>query len=151
MFNKRLKRTRALFQYALTTDKEGLNSVSIEKLPEGLHCALHPYGLFRTPTQAKEKLVQLADEYQLCHTLLGLAKGTKGKPCFRKQLRKCAGACCGEDPIAAHNERLTEALESFRVKIWPWDNAILIEEKSDPKKPQLPADYAYHLVDNGAI
>jgi hypothetical protein len=68
----------------------------------------------------------------------------RNTPCFRAQLKKCFGACCGKETAVTYNERMQAALKDYQIKIWPYDDAILIEER-DPQNPEL---YCYHLVNN---
>ena len=47
--------------------------------------------------------------------LLGLEPARAGgSPCFAHQLKRCRGACCGKESIAAHNLRLAQALQALR-------------------------------------
>ena len=87
------------------------------------------FGTFRSKKKAIEALDAIAAEHGLCPVLLGLEKGTprashapggKPRPCFAFQLKKCRGACCGMEPIAAHNMRLLGALTKMRMKAWPY-------------------------------
>jgi DNA polymerase-3 subunit epsilon len=48
---------------------------------------------------------------------------TKG-PCFHYSIKKCNGACKGDEPAEVYNERVMEALDSFQYKK---QNAIIID------------------------
>jgi DNA polymerase-3 subunit epsilon len=89
----------------------------------------HLHGLFRSKAQARNALLGLADEHGLCLRLLGLEKG-KGA-CFRYQVRKCAGACGGHEPLLKHQARLAAALARMKLVSWPWDGPVGIRE-ADP-------------------
>ncbi len=132
LYNSRLKRVRKLFR--LTTSKHRLghlypiiNSVNVA---DSDHLVQDNYGLFRSPRQAKQKLQKLADHFFLCHQILGLEASQVDyqRACFRYQLHKCKGVCCGQESIDAHNQRLLKALRGYQQKVWPWSGAILVEE-----------------------
>ena len=85
------------------------------------------YGLYRTRNAAGKALRALMDEHALCAKALGLEKG-KGA-CFGYQLKKCRGACIGEEPPAEHNARLLSALAGEKVRDWPYPGPIGIRER----------------------
>ncbi len=148
LFNHRLRRVRKLVRYRVQSNANGYLQVGIETVntdPDKLAqpFGLHQCGLFRSQKQAKNQLEKLADHYQLCHRLLGLEAGSSNKACFRYQLNKCSGACVGIDPPENYNARLTAALSAYQCQTWPWQDAILIEERDRNDKERV----AYHLID----
>ncbi|MAI94406.1 MAG: DNA polymerase III subunit epsilon, partial [Halieaceae bacterium] len=66
------------------------------------------------------------------------------KLCFQVQLKKCFGACGGAEPVYDYNSRLEAAIAKYRLKVWPWDSAILVREQ-DPNDVE---NFAYHLLNN---
>ena len=86
------------------------------------------YGLFKSAREATETLTALADEYGLCHALLGLEKVAPGKPCFAHQLHKCLGACVGKETLPKHALRLVQALSRLRLRQWPCAGPGFIRE-----------------------
>ena len=59
-------------------------------------------------------------------------------PCFAYQVRRCAGACVGEEPADAHAQRVETLLEPLRIARWPYDAAVaLIERRADGLREQL--------------
>lgn len=93
------------------------------------------FGMFRSKRKANEALQALADEHGLCPRLLGLEKGGAGspnqpspRPCFAHQLKKCRGACCGKESIAAHNLRLLGAFGRLRMRAWPFKGLTAFRE-----------------------
>ena len=94
------------------------------------------YGLFQSGQEAKKALQGIAKTAELCPVILGLEKGQAGKPCFARQLKRCRGACCGEETIVQHNLRLMDALGRLRVKTWPFDGPALLQEGE-----------AWHVID----
>lgn len=115
--NKRLRRQRRLCSLRMHQGK--LEIIDTTALAEGPQL----YGLFRSRRMAIEALMLLADEHRLCHSLLGIEPAnTKG--CFRAQIRKCAGACRGDETHAAHTERLLQALAHWAVHRWPYPRPL---------------------------
>ena len=94
------------------------------------------YGVFRTRREAKNALVELADEHGLCRKRLGMEGGAAGhpsddgRPCFARQLGRCKGACMGMESPAQHDLRLATALTALRLRAWPFAGRIGIFEKS---------------------
>ncbi|MGB0669850.1 MAG: exonuclease domain-containing protein, partial [Porticoccaceae bacterium] len=97
LYNRRLRKVKKMFQYRTEPDDLGYLRLSIEAIDTDNPAANEQFGLFRSPRQASKKMEKLADQYFLCHKLLGL-EGSNGRtdPCFRAQLKKCFGACCGK-------------------------------------------------------
>ncbi|GHA87052.1 3'-5' exonuclease family protein [Modicisalibacter luteus] len=98
------------------------------------------YGLFRSRHDATNALKKIAVEHRLCAQTLGLVRG-KGR-CFDHQLRRCLGACCGEEALASHTERAREAMERLRVHQWPWPGRVAFGELSHD------GDRTWHIVDH---
>ena len=143
--NRRLRRTRQLYRFRLGLNSEGYKVVSIEA--SNVNSENSGLGLFRSVNQAKSVLSKLADEHYLCHKLLGLDKTSlqdEKKLCFQVQLKKCFGACGGTEPVYDYNSRLEAALANYRLKVWPWDSAILVKEQ-DPNDAE---NFAFHLLNN---
>jgi len=92
------------------------------------------FGTFRAKHAALAALTAIAEEQGLCPALLGLEPARKaGAPCFSHQLKRCRGACCGKETVAAHNLRLMQALQSLRLAQWPYKGAIGLRERSGEK------------------
>ena len=52
--------------------------------------------------------------------------------CFGLQIKTCLGVCIGKEDRETHDSRLLEALEKFRVEVWPFHGPIdLVEEFGD--------------------
>jgi len=85
------------------------------------------YGPFASPRAARDLLESIAAEEGLCWRLLGWEK--RGGPCFARQIRKCRGACVGEESPEAHNVRLATALEAKRIPDWPFPGPVAIVER----------------------
>ena len=84
------------------------------------------FGPFATKQHVKQLLENLAGEHGLCWRQLGWEK--RGGPCFARQVRKCRGACIGEETPEQHNVRLVTALAPHRLQDWPWQGRIAVRE-----------------------
>ena len=86
------------------------------------------YGPFTSKRAAREALRQLAREHALCWKALGLEK--RQGPCFARQVRRCAGACVGDESVEAHHARLVAALTPHAVPPWPFPGLAAIRERA---------------------
>jgi len=84
------------------------------------------FGPFATKQHVKQMLEHLAAEHGLCWRQLGWEK--RGGPCFARQVKKCLGACIGEETPESHNVRLATALAPYRLQDWPFEGRILVRE-----------------------
>lgn len=142
-FNRRLTKQRRLFQIQPTENAEGYLQLNIIEADQD-HTAdiTQRYGLFRSKKQAKDMLAKLCTAHQLCEQLCGLVTVRRGA-CFGFQLKKCRGACCGEESAKRYNLRLKVALSELKNRAWPWDGPVLVREQS-----QHDADFSHtHLID----
>lgn len=84
------------------------------------------FGPFANRQHIRQAIEALAGEHGLCWRQLGWEK--RGGPCFARQVKKCRGACIGEETPAQHNLRLATALAPYRVDEWPWPGRVMIRE-----------------------
>ena len=84
------------------------------------------WGPYASRRAMRSRLAALADEHGLCWSRLGLER--RDGPCFARQLRRCAGACVGDEPARTHDERLVAALAGERIPAWPWPGPALVRE-----------------------
>ncbi|MDR9500064.1 MAG: GIY-YIG nuclease family protein [Hydrogenovibrio sp.] len=141
LYNRRLKKTQTLFQWQWSNNAEGYATLTCTPV----HCERpdwHAFGLFRSKRAAQSALETLVRDHALCQRLCGLDKARRGA-CFAHQLKKCLGACCGKEAPETYNDRLMNALQSYRHQVWPWVGPILIREVSDHDSLSEPP----HLVD----
>lgn len=87
------------------------------------------FGLYRSARQARTALTNLARDARLCLRVLGL-EGEGDGSCFGRQLGRCEGACVGTEPLARHALRAKLALAPLKLRRWPYDGAIVVEERS---------------------
>lgn len=124
LYNRKLRRTAR--QFSLLLYRGEVSVVHSAELDPAQGVTV--YGLFSSPRAALGGLRRIADDHRLCYALLGLERLPKGRRCFRSMLKQCAGACWGEEPLSAHEERLRAALEDRQVEPWPFDGAVALEE-----------------------
>lgn len=98
------------------------------------------YGIYSSERAAREGLRRLADDNRLCYSLLGLERLPAGRPCFRAMLGQCAGACCGRETLADHQQRLADALALLEIVEWPFAGPVAVEECG-------PTMRQFHVVD----
>ena len=98
------------------------------------------FGPFAAKVNVRRMLEDLAAEHGLCWRQLGWEK--RGGPCFARQVKKCRGACIGEESPLVHNLRLLTALAPWKVAEWPWPGRVVIRERH----PEGKLDEA-HLFD----
>jgi DNA polymerase-3 subunit epsilon len=89
------------------------------------------YGPFSAKPNVKKLLEEIAGEEGLCWRQLGWEK--RGGPCFARQVRKCRGACIGEETPQQHNLRLATALASWKVAEWPWPGRRVMVRERHPE------------------
>ena len=125
IYNRRLRQVKTLYSLRLAEGRVTVVSSADEAFSEqvGVH------GLFRTAPAARRAIEELADLHRLCLVTLGMEPGTAGRPCFRHQIRRCAGACAGADDAYGHQQRTSAALESLRMKRWPYRGALGVVER----------------------
>lgn len=109
----------------LELEFERLSSISVSELENIV-------GIFRSLKQAKSSLIYLSKEYNLCDKLLGLESSKGG--CFNQRLGRCFGACLKKEIYQKYNLRFLEAFTRSRIRSWPFEGSVLIEEGDDDKR-----------------
>lgn len=110
------------------------------------------HGPFASRGSARSHLIELAREHALCLLTLGLERRSKAAaasladappaPCFAFQVKRCRGACVGEEDAPAHATRLADALAHARIDPWPFAGTIaLIERRADALREDI------HVID----
>jgi DNA polymerase-3 subunit epsilon len=85
------------------------------------------FGPFATRAHVRQMLEGIAGEHGLCWRQLGWEK--RGGPCFARQVKRCRGACIGEETPEMHHLRLATALAPHRVADWPWPGRVVVRER----------------------
>ena len=150
LYNRRLRLKKQLVVLKNKKDNEGYERIRLETVQdiswkdikslqentesEGI------IGFFRSQKQAKQYLLRIAQEYELCERLLGIEK--TATTCFGYRLGRCKGACAGEEKSVLYNFGFVTALNALRVKPWPFPGPIAIEEQHPYDKQK-----EYFIVD----
>lgn len=127
LYNRKLRQSRDMVA-ALVQENEGnymqVNIATLDKrnLPEPRAI----FALYKSRKQAKNALLSLAKEHQLCHKLMGLESAVTA--CFPYQLGWCQGACIGKETPVRYNLRLLDAFQKTRMKQWPFPGEIAVVE-----------------------
>lgn len=129
LYNKQLRRTSKLILARQRVNDEGYITINLEEASniDSKHVS-NVLAVYSQRTKAKNNLNILLKQYELCPKLMGLEKSAGS--CFLYQLRKCRGACFGNEPAREYNSRLLAAFSNQRVQAWPYNGAIIIEEGS---------------------
>ena len=126
IYNRRLRKHQNLYSWVLNDDFMPIlyrvDDIADDEIS---------VGLYQSQIRAKQWLLKLAEKNELCTKVLGLESTNRGC-CFNYQLKRCRGACCGDETIASHNQRLIQAFKHYALIAWPWQSAIAIVEE-DPR------------------
>ena len=126
--NRQLRRSNELCSIQLKEVTEGLQVHVAYANELDFATTSNLYGLFKSKREALKALTQISEEDCLCKAVIGLEKVKKGSPCFGCQLKKCRGACIGEEQRLAHDARLLAGLGKLKLKTWPFDGPAYIKE-----------------------
>jgi DNA polymerase-3 subunit epsilon len=130
LYNKRLRANDQVgFQLKLRPDGGlTLDIQSVETLM--LSQADGVYGSFKDVKTLKRALTELAKAHHLCLVCLGLEQTTSPGSCFAYQLKRCKGACVGEEPLIKHSLRVQMSVASLKMYLWPYPKPIAVMEKN---------------------
>lgn len=118
-FNQAQKNTRPAYGLFLYHDRDGIAHLAINRLRKGQQAAR----VFYSQADARLFLEHLCTEYQLCAKYCHLQEGVERCGHFRVPV--CQGICRGEEPLAAYNARVADALHSLQ----PSGEHLIIGEK----------------------
>jgi DNA polymerase-3 subunit epsilon len=126
--NRQLRRNNELCSIQLKDSSEGLEVHVAYASELDFAITSNLYGLFKNKREAFKALTEIAEEHSLCKAIIGLEKVKSGSPCFGRQLKKCRGACIGDEPRLAHDARLLAGLGKLKIKTWPFDGPAYLKE-----------------------
>lgn len=130
LYNRRLRKKNSITVAKRIETKDGYFSIALEELSDiSPHDTEHILGIYKSKKHAKEQLAFLADEHVLCEKILGLDRATDS--CFNYKLQRCYGACIGEEKTIRYNMRFQMAFNKTKIKTWPFEGPIFIEEKNE--------------------
>jgi DNA polymerase-3 subunit epsilon len=112
---------RSLFNYGIyaTLELDGYIHLKAQRIRRGTQ----PISTYYSLPEAKTALRKMVDQHELCLGMAGLY--SSNGPCFYHQIRRCHGACVGEESPEDYNTRVEEALEPLRYRS---DNLIIIDK-----------------------
>ncbi|WP_324719452.1 exonuclease domain-containing protein [Salinimicrobium sp. HB62] len=121
-FNKSLSRT--IFSYALyqSKDENGFIHLRIGKADRRKKAVT----TFTNQQQARQMLSNLVEEYNLCQRYTGTHDGNGS--CFHYSIKKCNGACLGEESTLEYNKRVQEILDKYSYEK---QNMLVIDRGRD--------------------
>ena len=126
--NRQLRRNNELCSIQLKEVSEGLKVHVAYANALDFATTSNLYGLFKSKREALKALTEIAGEHNLCKAIIGLEKVKVGSPCFGRQLKKCRGACIGDEARLAHDARLLAGLGKLKIRTWPFDGPAYIKE-----------------------
>jgi len=133
LYNRKLRLRHKLTVLKRRKTSEGYDTVIIETLNEITVKELDVVmGIFRSQKQAKEFLIEISKTFSLCQKLFGIQK-TKGV-CFGYHLGWCKGACKQNENPLKYNSRFIIAFSKYKIKTWPFQGPIVIEERNDEEE-----------------
>ena len=126
--NRQLRRNNELCSIQLNEVSEGLQVHVAYANELDFATTSNLYGLFKSKREALKALTEIAEEHSLCKAVIGLEKVKAGSPCFGRQLKKCRGACVGDEARLAHDARLLTGLGKLKLRTWPFDGPAYLKE-----------------------
>ncbi len=126
--NRQLRRNNELCSIQLKEATEGLQVHVAYANDLDFATTSNLYGLFKSKREALKALTEIAEDHSLCKAVIGLEKVKPGSPCFGRQLKKCRGACIGDEIRLAHDTRLLTGLGELKLKTWPFNGPAYLKE-----------------------
>lgn len=126
--NRQLRRNNELCSIQLQEETNGLKVHVAYGSELDFATTANLYGLFKSKREALKALTEIAEEHTLCKAIMGLEKVKPGSACFGRQLKKCRGACVGDEARLAHDARLITGLDKLKIKTWPFDGPAYLKE-----------------------
>jgi DNA polymerase III subunit epsilon len=110
VYNQALKRTDFGYGIFHFTDKNGYINFRVERLCE----EKDPLLPLTNQMSAKNALLKFIDKYGLCEKHCGF--DVKSKACFNVRLRKCDGACFGQEAPEDYNKKAMQVIQRFTFR-----------------------------------
>ena len=129
--NRKLRRNNELCSIQLKETSDGLQVHVAYANELDFATTSNLYGLFKSKREALKAITEIAEEHSLCKAVIGLEKVKIGSPCFGRQLKKCMGACIGNELRLAHDARLLTGLGKLKIRTWPFDGPAYLKEGNE--------------------
>ena len=131
----RMLRNKEKMTVARKVEVDGIFTIKLEEAdfiyPDSLEDIM---GIYKTKRAAREALVNIAKEFNLCDRFLGLEK-TKTS-CFNYKLERCLGICAGKEKPIKYNLRFIEGFLNSKIKSWPYKGPIVIKEVNETNEKE---------------
>jgi DNA polymerase-3 subunit epsilon len=134
----RKKQTLCLAKEYLTPEGYCAITVTHANVSDTEDVLSHIVGVFKNKRMATQKLRDIASAHALCPRLLWFEHTS---PCFAYSLGQCKGACIGAEKSRHHNKRFREAFEQTRLKEWPFEGPVVLEETWGNMKDAFVVDH----------
>jgi DNA polymerase-3 subunit epsilon len=109
VFNRALTRSSFTFGIHAAYDHNGYLCLNVSK---NNVASSDPIISFVNAEEARNFLYAAVEKYSLCQKLCGLYDGSKA--CFHYQVKKCDGACVGEESAERYNEKVKELVAEYQ-------------------------------------
>jgi DNA polymerase-3 subunit epsilon len=131
IFNRRQRRVSKFWCIALVTNDQGYKTLTIVTTG-ATDIGEDPayFGFYSSKKSAKQALQKIVQLQQLCAKVNGDENGSEGKACFARQLKRCRGACQGEEAPQRYNLRVDLAVHDQLIQQWPFEGPIAIIEEN---------------------
>lgn len=97
------------------TDQQGYHCLSVGKFSAKTPKTLQVLAAYPKPDAAKNHLQALVRQHELCYRLSHLDASERA--CFHYGIKKCKGACVGEETPESYNARVTQAMLQLDRKL----------------------------------
>ena len=101
LYNRKLRRNNYVYGLFSFVDQSNYIQLYVDRLSKNTQL---PLTTFTTKKEANDYMHHLQENHQLCLKLCGMEKTPNS--CFGFQIRKCHGACVGEESAESYNERV---------------------------------------------
>lgn len=135
-YNRKQRRSTSHYGVYQFTNENGYICFKTEAIKNEF-----PVVSFYSAKEAREKMYQLSEKYELCQKLCGLYDASGA--CFYYQIKQCKGACVGEEPSIEYNKRVQEMLDELSYN---WQNFFIIDKgRNDDEKSVVKIENGKYL------
>lgn len=110
LYNRALKKQKLNIGLFWDYNREGYITFHLQKYDD----SLIPLTSYSSDKQAKNHLIKLMNNNDLCEKFCGLWKGSGA--CFHFSIKKCHGACIGKETVKKYNLRAKNVIQQLSFK-----------------------------------
>lgn len=129
VFNRAQRRSEFRVGLYSKISSEGYREFSVERIRKNGPEAV---AAFSSMKSARGFLERMIEELQLCQRYCGIHR-MKG-PCFHYSIKRCLGACVGEEEVEAYNERARMIVDRLRLS---YGNLLIVDKGRHPGEKSL--------------